>query len=158
MKQPSLVEGKTRLEEAFPSALITRNELIAKTEGAMKGGDPKEEPAELPVFPEGSASEAIQKITLALAAGKSEGLDQYISENADNLLKAIRTNEVTETRLLYYQKVFDGVKALTKPRQGKKSWSIILTNEDQQHLHFTCRKEGDAWKATRFAIQAPSEN
>ncbi|VAX39309.1 hypothetical protein MNBD_PLANCTO02-439 [hydrothermal vent metagenome] len=144
-------EGRGRLQEAFPSTLLTSAALIAKTDEGTQEDDPEKPP----VFPEGSLEDTIQKFVLTLKEGKTEGLEDYITEDANKALQSIRLNKVEERRMDYYKQMFQKVKVLKRPRfnKSKDRCTMSLQNEKMQILRFSCRKVNDEWKIYKFTIK-----
>ncbi len=144
-------EGRGRLQEAFPSTLVTSAALIAKTDEGTQEGDPEKPP----VFPVGSLEDTIQQFVLTLAKGKTEGLSDYITEDANKALQSIRSNKLEERRMDYYKQMFQKVKVFKRPRfsKNKDRCTMSLQNEKEQILRFSCRKVNDEWKIYKFTIK-----
>ncbi len=159
-------EGQTQLAQAFPSALVSSSSatapgesMAAMTPPGEPSGNPDDptatgEEGEPTIFEPGSAEEAVQKIVLALKAGKAEGLSEFITKDAKKPLDKIRAGEIEGRRMEYYKQTFRSVQLYNKPRVVKGKYLIVLLNDKNQYLRFSCTKKkgDDFWKVAKLEI------
>lgn len=115
------------------------------TEGAPGQG-------QVPSYDEGTPEYAVQKLVIQVAKGDLTGLDEVISARATGVLAQLREGDVPEEKLETLKTQMGRVKLLNRRPDGS-SYDIFLQNDQNEILHFTCRREGEDYVVKEFSVR-----
>lgn len=103
-------------------------------------------------FDAGTPESVVQKIVLQMAAGKQDGLEEAISEEATGKMLKLRKQELTEEEVKDLKEQTEQVK-LVSVSEGTTGKVVKLINNQGKMLEFKLTREKETWKVTNMYVK-----